>query len=135
MSVKRSCYLCRSKYSFCDCDRQPSYMATFCSENCRDIFKSLCSYGSGMISAEECKELLECCDLSKQDSYKESTRNTIAKVFASSEPVIEVQPEPAAEDAKAEKPITPDVIEADPIPEPVEVPERKRKRNYEVVDE
>lgn len=123
MAIKRSCYLCGTKYEFCDCNRQPAYMATFCSENCKDIFKSLCSYGSGMISAEECKNLLECCDLSKQDSYKESTRNTMAKVFASAEPVVEIE-EPIAE-----------VI---PKPEPVEVievPERKRKRNYEVVDE
>lgn len=123
MAIKRSCYLCGSKYEFCDCNRQPAYMATFCSENCKDIFKSLCSFGSGMISAEECKKLLECCDLSKQDSYKESTRNTMAKVFASAEPVVEIEES---------------IAEVIPEPEPVEVievPERKRKRNYEVVDE
>lgn len=123
MATKRSCYLCGSKYEFCDCNRQPAYMATFCSENCKDIFKSLCSYGSGMISAEECKNLLECCDLSKQDSYKESTRNTMAKVFASAEPVVEI-----------EEPIAEVIPEPEPV-EVIEVPERKRKRNYEVVDE
>lgn len=123
MAIKRSCYLCGTKYEFCDCNRQPAYMATFCSENCKDIFKSLCSYGSGMISAEECKNLLECCDLSKQDSYKESTRNTMAKVFASAEPVVEI-----------EEPIAEVVPEPEPV-EVIEVPERKRKRNYEVVDE
>lgn len=133
MAIKRSCYLCNTKYEFCDCDRQPSYMATFCSENCRDIFKSLCSYGSGMISVEECKELLECCDLSKQDSYKDSTRNTIAKVLASAKPVAEAKPELII---KAEEPVIEPIAEAtEPIPEPVEVPGRKRKRNYEVVDE
>ncbi len=123
MAIKRSCYLCGTKYEFCDCNRQPAYMATFCSENCKDIFKSLCSYGSGMISAEECKNLLECCDLSKQDSYKESTRNTMAKVFASAEPVVEI-----------EEPIAEVIPEPEPV-EVIEVPERKRKRNYEVVDE
>lgn len=123
MAIKRSCYLCGIKYEFCDCNRQPAYMATFCSENCKDIFKSLCSYGSGMISAEECKNLLECCDLSKQDSYKESTRNTMAKVFASAEPVVEI-----------EEPIAEVIPEPEPV-EVIEVPERKRKRNYEVVDE
>ena len=123
MASQRKCYLCGSKYSYCDCDRQPAYMATFCSENCKDIFKSLCSFGSGMISAEECKNLLECCDLSKQDSYKESTRNTMAKVFASAEPVVEI-----------EEPIAEVIPEPEPV-EVIEVPERKRKRNYEVVDE
>ena len=123
MAIKRSCYLCGTKYEFCDCNRQPAYMATFCSENCKDIFKSLCSFGSGMISAEECKKLLECCDLSKQDSYKESTRDTMAKVFASAEPVVEI-----------EEPIAEVIPEPEPV-EVIEVPERKRKRNYEVVDE
>lgn len=123
MATVRNCYLCNSKYSYCDCTRQPAYMATFCSENCKDIFKSLCSYGSGMISAEECKKLLECCDLSKQDSYRESTRNTMAKVFASADPVVEI-----------EEPIAEVIPEPEPV-EVIEVPERKRKRNYEVVDE
>jgi hypothetical protein len=101
-------------------------MATFCSENCRDIFKSLCSYGTGAISAEECKELLDCCDLSNKESYKESTRNTIDKVYTAhvatieeSEVVVDVVDEPVAEL----------IIEDDVKP----VLERKRKRNHEVV--
>jgi hypothetical protein len=64
-------------------------MATFCSENCRDIFKSLSQYGCNLISAEDCKELLECCDL-QPELYKESTRKNIAKILGTqSEEVIE----------------------------------------------
>lgn len=126
MAVKRSCYLCSEKYSYCDCNRQPAFMATFCSENCHDIFKSLSSYGTGAISAEECKELLDCCDLSNKESYKESTRNTIDKVYTAhvatieeSEVVVDVVDEPVAEL----------IIEDEVKP----ILERKRKRNHEVV--
>ena len=126
MASQRHCYLCGSKYSYCDCDRQPAYMATFCSENCRDIFKSLCSFGAGMISAEDCKELLECCDLSKKDSYKESTINTINKVYDSvapvEAPVEEVFIAPLVDD----EPLAEEVVEAT-------IPHRERKRKHEVV--
>lgn len=87
----RSCYLCGKTYAYCpNCGRHdPIYMATFCSENCRDIFKSLSQYGCNLISAEDCKELLECCDL-QPELYKESTRKNIAKILGTqSEEVIE----------------------------------------------
>ena len=79
----RSCYLCGKTYAYCpNCGRHdPVYMATFCSENCRDIFKSLSQYGCNLISAEDCKELLECCDL-QPELYKESTRKNIEKILA-----------------------------------------------------
>lgn len=94
---KRSCYLCGTAYEYCDCARQPAFMATFCSENCRDIFKTLSSYGVGLISAEECKELLDCCDLSNKGSYNESVINTIEKVYAASVKIEEVVDEPIEE--------------------------------------
>lgn len=87
----RACYLCSKKYEYCpNCGRHdPIYKATFCSENCRDIFKSLSQYGCNLISAEDCKELLECCDL-QPELYKESTRNNIAKILGTQiEKVIE----------------------------------------------
>lgn len=125
MAIKRSCYLCGSQYSYCDCTRQPKFMATFCSENCRDIFKSLCLYGTNAIAAEDCKELLDCCDLSNKDSFRESTRNTIEKIYATS---VVKEPEVVEEL---------EVIEEAPVEEiQVEVPTFKRqKRNHEVVIE
>ena len=47
----------------------------------------------------------------------------MAKIFASAEPVVEI-----------EEPIAEVILEPEPV-EGIEVPERKRKRNYEVVDE
>lgn len=111
---KRSCYLCSTQYEYCDCNRQPAFMATFCSENCRDIFKTLCSYGTGAISEEDCKELLDCCDLSNKESYKESTRNTIDKLYAAPVATIE-EPEVVIEvvdELIIEEP-TEDIIEHD----------------------
>lgn len=128
MAVKRSCYLCSSKYDFCDCNRQPKFMATFCSENCRDIFKSLSQYGCNLISAEDCKELLDCCDLSNKESYKESTRNTIDKLYAAPVATIE-EPEVVVEPIKDE---VEQVIEesVDMVPE---IKIERKKRYHEVV--
>jgi len=131
---KRACYLCGSKYEYCDCNRQPAYMATFCSENCRDIFRSLSSYGAGLISAEDCKELLDCCDLSSKDSYKESIRNTINNFYATPVVTIEepevVVAEPIVEEQIEETVIEPVVIE-EIVPEYFE--RKSKKRNHEVV--
>jgi hypothetical protein len=99
-------------------------MATFCSENCRDIFKTLCSYGTGAISAEECKELLDCCDLSNKDSYKESTRNTVDRLYAA--PVATIE-EPVVE------PIIEEQVEEEVIESVPEVKPERKKRNHEVV--
>lgn len=118
----RTCYLCGEKYEYCpNCGRHdPTYKATFCSENCKDIFKSLCSYGSGTISAEDCKELLDCCDLSKKLSYKESVQNTIEQVYATSVAVIvedkvETKEEVIVEEIKPVEEIQPvEVVEAIP---------------------
>ena len=128
---RRYCYLCGNTYEYCDCNRQPSFMATFCSENCRDIFKSLSLYGTNIISAEDCKELLDCCDLSNKESYKESTRNTIDKLYATQVATIE-EPEVVVEPVEdVVDPVVDDVV-IDTIPE---IKIERKKRNREVVIE
>lgn len=128
---KRSCYLCGTTYEYCDCDRQPTYMATFCSENCKDIFKSLCSYGTGLISAEDCKELLDCCDLSNKDSYKESVQNSINKLYASviKEPEVIEEPIEIIVEENVEEPIE-EVVNN--VPE-FNIERKNKKRSHEVV--
>ncbi len=132
---RRSCYLCGNTYEYCDCNRQPSFMATFCSENCRDIFKSLCLYGTNTISAEDCKELLDCCDLSNKGSYKESTRNTIDELYAApvatiEEPEVVVEPVEDVVESVIEELVEDAVV--DTIPE---IKVERKKRNHEVVIE
>lgn len=147
----RQCYLCQVKYEYCpDCGRHdPAYMKTFCSTNCRDIFQTLSRYGVGLINAEECKEYLGMLDLSKKDSYKESTINAINKVYATSESVEKVVDEQSVETVIEEQPVKEVVEESDEEQvveeqvletkveeKEVTVPsfERKsRKRNHEVV--
>lgn len=129
---KRACYLCGNQYEYCDCNRQPTYMATFCSENCRDIFKSLSSYGVGAISEKDCKELLDCCDLSNKGSYKESIQNTIDKLYASVVKEPEVIEEPIVEEVV----VTPEFEVAEPIISSVpefDVERKGKKRNHKVV--
>jgi len=138
---KRSCYLCGNTYEYCDCNRQPPFMATFCSENCKDIFKTLCSYGSGMISAEDCKELLGCCDLSNKDSYKESIRGTIDNLYAIPSVIIE---EPKVAEEPVVESVVEEVIEEVKLEQPAEIPDgipefnlarKNKKRKHEVVVE
>lgn len=130
----RTCYLCSKKYEYCpNCGRHdPIYMATFCSENCRDIFKSLSQYGCNLISTEECKELLECCDL-QLELYKESTRNNIAKILSiqSAEVITEAEHEDAPEaiedipqEEQVEEKNSEELVSEEPRP---------RKRKNEVV--
>ena len=96
--VKRECLLCKTQYKYCntcrDSRNDPAFMMTFCSENCKDIFKSLCDFSANIISAKECYELLEKCDLSKKENYGETTLRTLGKVYAENkpDPVIEEAP-------------------------------------------
>ena len=91
------------------------------------------------ISAEDCKELLDCCDLNVE-SYKESTRNVIEKVYAEAKPIIEISEESveiivdesADQVSDIEEP-TEIIVEETQEINVEEVPERKRKRNHEVV--
>lgn len=137
--TNRQCYLCQIKYEYCpDCGRHdPAYMATFCSTNCRDIFQTLSRFGTGLISAEECKEYLEMLDLSKKDSYKESTINTINKVYATSVATeVAVEEQPVEEEPVNEQVAEEQVSEAPVEEQEVVMPsfERKsKKRNHEVV--
>jgi len=160
----RQCYLCKVKYDYCpDCGRHdPTYMAKFCSTNCRDIFQTLSRYGVGLISSEECREYIDMLDLNKKDSYEESVINTINKVYATSKPVedtveivveeqpveevvnntVEEQPaEEVVEEQLIEELVEEQTVEERVLEAPVEkqdivVPnfERKsKKRNHEVV--
>lgn len=45
------------------------------------IYTILKDYNNGYISKEEAKELLEKCDLSEQDTFKESAKKVLSRIF------------------------------------------------------
>lgn len=147
----RTCYLCGTKYEYCpNCGHHdPIYKATFCSENCKEIFHSLSKFGSGSFTADECKKALKHLDLSRKPFYKESVQNTIEQVYATSVAVVEdkvetkeeeivenIQPIGAVEIVEAvaevitEEPIE---VEAEVVVETPVIPRTRKSRKHEVV--
>jgi hypothetical protein len=61
---------------------KPSFYFSFCSENCRDIYKTLTDYSDKNITSADANKQLENLDLSKVDNFGESYKNTISKIRA-----------------------------------------------------
>lgn len=55
--LNRTCGICRKKYSYCpSCaadEKKPTWMAIFCSENCRELYNVITNYKSNIISKED----------------------------------------------------------------------------------
>lgn len=86
-SKLRTCVCCGEKYSFCprcpqDADK-PLYYFSFCSNNCHDIYEITSRFENGQITANEAKNKLDKLDLSKLNSYGESYKSSIDKIFTS----------------------------------------------------
>lgn len=66
--LNRTCGICRKKYSYCpSCAadaKKPTWMAIFCSENCRELYNVLNDYDNKHLSEEEAFILLNNLDLS-----------------------------------------------------------------------
>lgn len=81
----RTCCVCYRKYQFCPVcnpeDREkPTFYFAYCSENCRDIYKTTSDYEDGRISANTAKKKLDKLDLSMIENFGESYINTISKI-------------------------------------------------------
>lgn len=61
MAVKRTCVCCGKNYEYCPgCHRkdQPAWMATFCSEPCKELFNIISAYNVKRISKDVVKNYL-----------------------------------------------------------------------------
>ena len=101
----RKCYLCGETYKYCPTCSQdkmkPSWMVTFHSEDCKNIFETCTSFNLGMITKEEAQEAIIACDLSNQANFKPYVQKDLEKIFAEepkkSHKRIEFAPEKAHE--------------------------------------
>ena len=65
MSKKRICLTCSKDYEYChNCSndknkKQNTWKMNYCSENCRDIFKTCIDYVGGKITIQEAKQLFD----------------------------------------------------------------------------
>ena len=88
MSKNKQCIVCGTKYEYCgNCDgnrKQNTWKLNYCSENCRDIFRTVTDYIGKNITIKEAKEKLNKLDLNKNRT--EQINKYIVTILAYGEP-------------------------------------------------
>lgn len=81
--TNKKCCVCGCEYYFCSgCPSQsPSYMTSFCSENCKKIYHAVAGYNFGDLGEKEAYELLSECDLSKRENFTAATKSAIEEIL------------------------------------------------------
>lgn len=84
MSKEKICAVCYKPYEYCPvCGKdkdKPTWMFTFCSENCHDIYLVTSSYANHKLTANKAKNRLDKLDLSGLDNFGGSYQNVIADI-------------------------------------------------------
>lgn len=82
--INKKCIICGSEYSYCTkCGKdakKPTWMNLFDVENCKNIYTTCTEYRDGVISADEAKEKIAKCDLSKLNNFAESAKKIISLI-------------------------------------------------------
>lgn len=85
MSKEKICAVCHNPYSYCPaCDKdkdKPTWMFTFCSQNCHDIYGVTSAYADKKLKANEAKKTLDKLDLSQLNNFGESYQTVIADII------------------------------------------------------
>lgn len=86
MSKEKICAVCYKSYEYCPvCGKdkdKPTWMFTFCSENCHDIYLITSSYANHKLTANKAKNKLDKLDLSGLNDFGGSYQNVIADINA-----------------------------------------------------
>lgn len=84
MSKEKICAVCYKPYEYCPvCGKdkdKPTWMFTFCSENCHDIYLITSSYANHKLTANKAKNKLDKLDLSGLNGFGGSYQNIIADI-------------------------------------------------------
>ena len=82
----RKCIVCGTEYTYCNnCKNhasQPSWMAIYHDENCRNIMNIATEYMAGNIAKEEAKEQLDLCNLKNKKNFKESVVRAVDEIYS-----------------------------------------------------
>ena len=108
MAVIRNCVCCGKSYEYCPgCHRkdQPAWMATFCSEPCKELFNIVSAYNVKRISKPVVKDyvLKHNINLSKYVGSVRRALDEVMKVEETALPKPEVKPEPIVEKKEEKK--------------------------------
>ena len=108
MASNRKCICCGEKYQYCpSCgnDRlKPTWYSSFCSETCKDLWKTLSEYSMEFINKSEAIELIDALPLKDKSKYVACVQRDLDKVFEKeiecNESVVKesIVEEPAAEE-------------------------------------
>lgn len=84
--INKKCCICGKDYTmFCPSCReavnQPTWMNSFCSENCKNVYEAAAGYSGKAYSAQEAKTLLDMCDLSDKDHFTPATQKLIKEIY------------------------------------------------------
>ena len=100
--ANRKCVICGQEYFYCtsNCTEskgKPSWMASFCSENCKKIYEACAAFNAKMMSVEQAKKILDTCDLSDKGHFTVSTQRLILEIYEAAKVeeivVLNVEPE------------------------------------------
>ena len=96
--ASKKCLCCLQHYNYCpSCSKQdalkPAYFATFCSEDCKNIWDSLTKFNFGTITKAEAKSIISTIDLKPIATYAQCVQRDLAVVMAE-EPKLDNEPIP-----------------------------------------
>lgn len=81
----RKCMCCNTKYNYCPTcgsDRlKPTYLSTFCSESCKDLWTTLSEVSMGMIDKPKAVEKINSLNLKDTSKYVECVQRDMKKLF------------------------------------------------------
>ena len=91
---QRECYLCGKTYQYCgSCSQdrmKPAWMATFHSEDCKNIFDICTRFNMELMTKKEAQEALSNCDLSNRANFKGYVQTDLDNIFAAEAKTHEV---------------------------------------------
>lgn len=90
----RVCCVCGKEYYYCSNDcmdsvNKPSWLGSFCCENCRNVYNACACYNVNKMSKDEAKEILDNCDLSNKKNFTPAAQRLIAEIYHNDDVIVE----------------------------------------------
>lgn len=78
------CVICGKEYHYCNsCDsHKPSWMMSFCSDNCRRIYNVASCYNAKTIDGERALDEVKQLDISKIENFSNATKRIIKSILS-----------------------------------------------------
>ena len=82
----RKCVICGHEYFYCtsgcqDSLGKPSWMTSFCCENCKQIYEVVARYNFDKTTAQNARRILDNCNLSEKEKFTAATQRLIAEIY------------------------------------------------------